>query len=42
MLNNIGYLKLMKFDEELICHALLKFEPFKAEVKDLFGIELTT
>lgn len=32
----------MKFEEELICHALSKLEPFKAEVKDLFGVELTT
>ena len=33
---------LMKFEEELICYALSKLEPFKAEVKDLFGVELTT
>lgn len=33
---------LMKFEEELVCHALSKLEPFKAEVKDLFGVELTT
>lgn len=34
--------ELMKFEEELICHALSKLEPFKHQVKELYGIELTT
>lgn len=33
---------LMQFEEELICHALSKLEPFKEEVKELYDIELTT
>jgi aspartyl/asparaginyl-tRNA synthetase len=33
--------ELMKFEEQLICHALAKLEPFKEEVKSLYGIELT-
>ena len=33
---------LMKFEEKLMCYALAKLEPFKDEVKELFGIELTT
>ncbi len=34
--------ELMKFEEELICHALSKLEPFKEQVKEVYGIELTT
>lgn len=34
--------ELMKFEEELICYALAKLEPFKERVKELYGIELTT
>lgn len=34
--------ELMKFEEDLICHALAKLEPFKEQVKELYGIELTT
>lgn len=33
---------LMQFEEGLIFHALSKLEPFKAQVKELYGIELTT
>lgn len=33
---------LMNFEEKLMCYALAKLEPFKDEVKELFGIELTT
>jgi aspartyl/asparaginyl-tRNA synthetase len=34
--------ELMKFEEELICYALSKLDPFKESVKELYGIELTT
>lgn len=34
--------ELMQFEEGLICHALSKLEPFKEQVKELYGIELTT
>jgi aspartyl/asparaginyl-tRNA synthetase len=34
--------ELMKFEEELMIHALSKLEPFKEQVKELYGIELTT
>lgn len=34
--------ELMKFEEDLMLHGLSKLEPFKEEVKSLYGIELTT
>lgn len=34
--------ELMQFEEELICYGLSKLEPFKEDVKLLYGIELTT
>jgi aspartyl/asparaginyl-tRNA synthetase len=34
--------ELMQFEEGLICHALSRLEHFKEEVKELYGIELTT
>ena len=34
--------EVMKLEEEMLCHALGKIEPFKAEVQSLFGVELTT
>ncbi len=34
--------ELMKFEEELICYALAKLEPFKEQVKEIYGVELTT
>lgn len=33
---------LMGFEEGLICHALSTLEPFKEQVKELFGVDLTT
>jgi aspartyl/asparaginyl-tRNA synthetase len=34
--------ELMQFEEELICYGLAKLEPFKEQVKELYGVELTT
>lgn len=34
--------ELMEFEEGLMCHALSTLEPFKEQVKELFGVDLTT
>jgi aspartyl/asparaginyl-tRNA synthetase len=34
--------ELMKIEEEMLCYAFEKLEPFKEQVKQLFGIELMT
>jgi aspartyl/asparaginyl-tRNA synthetase len=34
--------EVMKIEEEMIVHALSKLEPYKEQVKELYGIELTT
>jgi aspartyl/asparaginyl-tRNA synthetase len=34
--------EVMKVEEEMMVHALSKLEPFKAQVKELYGIDLTT
>lgn len=34
--------EVMQLEEQMILHALSKLEPFKEEVKSLYGIELTT
>lgn len=34
--------ELMKIEEEMLCYAFSRLEPFKEQVKELFGIELMT
>lgn len=34
--------EVMKVEEEMIVHALSKLEPYKEQVKELYGVELTT
>lgn len=34
--------EVMKIEEEMIVHALSKLEPYKEQVKELYGVELTT
>lgn len=34
--------EVMKIEEEMLVHALGKLEPFKEQVKELYGVELTT
>lgn len=34
--------EIMKIEEEMLCYAFAKLEPFKEQVKEIFGVELMT